>query len=55
MFSAFPRQNDRIKRIGVLVAATTEHDPESEARVAVSPDTVGIAAGKPIITMLSRQ
>jgi putative ABC transport system substrate-binding protein len=28
------QQNDRMKRIGVLIAATTVHDPESEARVA---------------------
>ena len=27
------QQNDRIKRIGVLLGATTEHDPESEARL----------------------
>ncbi|MBR0712683.1 ABC transporter substrate-binding protein [Bradyrhizobium liaoningense] len=32
--AARAQQNDRVKRIGVLVAATTEHDPESEARVA---------------------
>jgi putative tryptophan/tyrosine transport system substrate-binding protein len=28
------QQKDRIKRIGVLLGATTEHDPESEARLA---------------------
>jgi putative ABC transport system substrate-binding protein len=28
------QQSDRIKRIGVLLGATTEHDPESEARLA---------------------
>jgi putative tryptophan/tyrosine transport system substrate-binding protein len=28
------QQNDRMKRVGVLIPATTEHDPESEARVA---------------------
>jgi putative ABC transport system substrate-binding protein len=27
------QQNDRIKRIGLLLGATTEYDPESEARV----------------------
>jgi putative tryptophan/tyrosine transport system substrate-binding protein len=27
------QQNDRIKRIGVLPGPTTEHDPESEARL----------------------
>ena len=32
--TARAQQNDRIKRIGVLLGATTEHDPESEARVA---------------------
>jgi ABC-type uncharacterized transport system substrate-binding protein len=32
--AARARQNDRIKRIGVLVGAATEHDPESEARLA---------------------
>jgi putative tryptophan/tyrosine transport system substrate-binding protein len=32
--AARAQQNDRMKRIGVLVAATTEHDPESEVRVA---------------------
>jgi ABC-type uncharacterized transport system substrate-binding protein len=32
--AARAQQNGRIKRIGVLIAATTEHDPESEARVA---------------------
>ena len=32
--TASAQQNDRIKRIGVLLGATTEHDPESEARVA---------------------
>ena len=30
---ALAQQNDRIKRIGVLLGATTEHDPESEARL----------------------
>jgi putative ABC transport system substrate-binding protein len=33
-FAALAQQNDRIGRIGVLLAATTEHDPESEARLA---------------------
>jgi len=32
--TARAQQDDRIKRIGVLLGATTEHDPESEARVA---------------------
>ena len=32
--TARAQQNDRIKQIGVLLGATTEHDPESEARVA---------------------
>jgi putative tryptophan/tyrosine transport system substrate-binding protein len=32
--AARAQQNDRIKRIGVLLGATTEHDPESEARLA---------------------
>ena len=32
--AALAQQNDRIKRIGVLVGAATEHDPESEARLA---------------------
>ena len=32
--AALAQQNDRIKRIGVLVGATTEHDLESEARLA---------------------
>jgi putative tryptophan/tyrosine transport system substrate-binding protein len=27
------QQNDRIKRIGVLLGPTIEHDPESEARL----------------------
>ena len=27
------QQNDRIKRIGVLLRPTTEHDPESEPRL----------------------
>ena len=31
--AALAQQNDRIKRIGVLLGATTEHDPESEARL----------------------
>jgi len=31
--AALAQQNHRIKRIGVLLAATTEHDPESEARL----------------------
>ena len=31
--TARAQQNDRIKRIGVLLGATTEHDPESEARL----------------------
>jgi putative ABC transport system substrate-binding protein len=30
--AALAQQNDRIKRIG-LAGATTEHDPESEARL----------------------
>src|SRR5215831_5156391 len=28
------QQSERIRRIGVLLGATTEHDPEAEARVA---------------------
>jgi putative tryptophan/tyrosine transport system substrate-binding protein len=32
--AALAQQNDRVKRIGVLLGATTEHDPESEARLA---------------------
>jgi putative tryptophan/tyrosine transport system substrate-binding protein len=32
--AALAQQNDRMKRIGVLLGATTEHDPESEARLA---------------------
>jgi putative ABC transport system substrate-binding protein len=32
--AALAQQNDQIKRIGVLLGATTEHDPESEARLA---------------------
>jgi len=32
--AALAQQNDRIKRIGVLLGASTEHDPESEARLA---------------------
>jgi len=32
--AALAQQNDRIKRIGVLLGATTEHDLESEARLA---------------------
>jgi putative tryptophan/tyrosine transport system substrate-binding protein len=32
--AALAQQKDRIKRIGVLLGATTEHDPESEARLA---------------------
>jgi len=32
--AAHAQQNDRTKRIGVLLGATTEHDPESEARLA---------------------
>ncbi|SDJ30377.1 putative ABC transport system substrate-binding protein [Bradyrhizobium sp. Rc2d] len=31
--AARAQQNDRTKRIGVLLGATTEHDPESEARL----------------------
>jgi len=31
--AALAQQNHRIKRIGVLLGATTEHDPESEARL----------------------
>ena len=31
---AYAQQSDRVKRIGVLVGAATEHDPESEARIA---------------------
>jgi putative ABC transport system substrate-binding protein len=30
---AFALQNYPMKRIGVLLGATTEHDPESEARL----------------------
>lgn len=30
---AFALQNYRMNRIGVLLGATTEHDPESEARL----------------------
>jgi putative tryptophan/tyrosine transport system substrate-binding protein len=33
LIAALAEQNDRIKRIGVLPAVTTEHDPESEARL----------------------
>jgi putative tryptophan/tyrosine transport system substrate-binding protein len=32
--AALAQQKARIKRIGVLLGATTEHDPESEARLA---------------------
>jgi putative tryptophan/tyrosine transport system substrate-binding protein len=32
--AALAQQNDRMKRIGLLLASTTEHDPESEARLA---------------------
>jgi putative tryptophan/tyrosine transport system substrate-binding protein len=31
--AALAQQNDRIKRTGVLPGPTTEHDPESEARL----------------------
>jgi putative tryptophan/tyrosine transport system substrate-binding protein len=31
--AALRQQNDRIKRSGVLLGPTTEHDPESEARL----------------------
>jgi hypothetical protein len=31
--AALAQQNDRIKRIGVMLWRTTEHDPESEARL----------------------
>src|SRR5262252_6528018 len=33
-FAAFAQQSERIRRIGVLLGATTEHDPEGEARIA---------------------
>jgi putative ABC transport system substrate-binding protein len=33
-FAAIAQQSERIRRIGVLLGATTEHDPEAEARVA---------------------
>jgi putative tryptophan/tyrosine transport system substrate-binding protein len=32
--AALAQQNDRVKRIGVSLGATTEHDLESEARLA---------------------
>jgi putative ABC transport system substrate-binding protein len=31
--AALAQQNDRIRRIGVLLWPTTEHDPESEAHL----------------------
>jgi putative ABC transport system substrate-binding protein len=31
--AAVAQQNDRLKRIGVLLGATTEHDPESEVHL----------------------
>ena len=31
--AALAHQNDRIRRIGILPGTTTEHDPESEARL----------------------
>jgi putative ABC transport system substrate-binding protein len=33
-FAAIAQRSERIRRIGVLLGATTEHDPEAEARVA---------------------
>jgi putative ABC transport system substrate-binding protein len=33
-FAAIAQQCERVRRIGVLLGATTEHDPEGEARVA---------------------
>ena len=33
-FAAIAQQSERIRRIGVLLGATTEHDPEGEARIA---------------------
>jgi putative ABC transport system substrate-binding protein len=31
--AALARQNERLKRIGVMLGATTEHDPELEAHL----------------------
>jgi putative ABC transport system substrate-binding protein len=33
-FAAIAQQSERIRRTGVLLGATSEHDPEGEARVA---------------------
>jgi len=47
--TARAQQNDRMKWIGVLLGATTEHDPDPEARVAafrVGLDELGWFEGR---------